>query len=237
VPEIDVTPLDTSLWPGLSEMFAQGGDPKNCWCTFWRFPNAQLAPMSTDDKRAWLHNAATTHDARSAAPGLVAHEGGRALGWVSVAPRGDYGRLAKSRTIPRIDGDDVWSVVCFAIGREGRGRGLSTRLLAEAAQFATAGGAGVLEAYPVAVPAGARIPAAAAYSGVESLFLAAGFSRVAETTSSAAGYPRVVVRRTLHSPQDPAILRNAGPSRSSPNLACSSADSQTSRILTQPSTS
>jgi GNAT superfamily N-acetyltransferase len=200
MPEIVVTPLDTSLWPSLRDMFEQGGDPKSCWCTFWRFPNAQLAPMSTADKSAWLQAAADAAvDGRAIAPGLVAHEDGRALGWVSLAPRADYGRLAKSRTIPMVDGDDVWSIVCFAIGREGRGRGLSTRLLTAAAQFATARGAAVLEAYPVAVPAQARIPAAAAYSGVESLFLAAGFSRVAETTSSAAGYPRVVVRRVLDS--------------------------------------
>jgi GNAT superfamily N-acetyltransferase len=193
--------LDSSLWPSLRNMFEQGGDPKNCWCTFWRFPNAQLAPMSTEDKRAWLKAAADAGTAsdQTTAPGLVAHEDGRALGWVSVAPRGDYGRLAKSRTIPMIDGDDVWSIVCFAIGREGRGRGLSSRLLSTAAHFATGSGAGVLEAYPVAVPTGARIPAAAAYSGVESLFLAAGFTRVAETTSTASGYPRVVVRRILDS--------------------------------------
>jgi GNAT superfamily N-acetyltransferase len=199
MPEIAVSPLDTSLWPSLRDMFEQGGDPKNCWCTFWRFPNAQLAPMSTADKRDWLEAAAetATHDDRATAPGLVAHEDGRALGWVSLAPRADYGRLAKSRTIPMIDGDDVWSIVCFAIGREGRGRGLSARLLTAASEFAAASGAAVLEAYPVAVPAGARIPPAAAYSGVESLFLAAGFTRVAETTSSASGYPRVVVRRTL----------------------------------------
>jgi GNAT superfamily N-acetyltransferase len=195
--EIVVTPLDTSLWPSLREMFDQGGDPKNCWCTFWRFANAQLGPMSTDDKRAWLQRTAdaATGDDQTTAPGLVAHEDGRVLGWVSVAPRTDYHRLAKSRTIPMIDGDDVWSIACFAIGREGRGLGLSARLLAAAADFATVNGAAVLEAYPVAVPAEARIPAAAAYSGVESLFLTAGFSRVAETTSSASGYPRVVVRR------------------------------------------
>jgi GNAT superfamily N-acetyltransferase len=201
VPEIAVSPLDTALWPSLSDMFAQGGDPKNCWCTFWRFPNAQLAPMSTPDKRDWLQAAADTGtgDAPPTAPGLVAHEDGRALGWVSLAPRTDYGRLAKSRTIPMIDGDDVWSIVCFVIGREGRGRGLSARLLAAAAEFATAGGAATLEAYPVAVPAGSRIPAAAAYSGVESVFLAAGFTRIAETTSSASGHPRVVVRRALTS--------------------------------------
>jgi hypothetical protein len=41
------------------------------------------------------------------------------------------------------------------------------------------------------------VPAAAAYCGIESTFLKSGYRRVAETTSTAAGLPRVVVRRDL----------------------------------------
>jgi len=199
MPEIAETPLDTSLWPSLSEMFGQGGDSKSCWCTFWRFPNAQLGPMSTEDKRTWLKGAAdaSTEDDQTTAPGLVAHEDGQVLGWVSLGPRNDYGRLAKSRTIPMIDGDGVWSVICFVVARAARGRGLALQLLSAAVDFAAGNGAAILEAYPAVVPAGERIPASAAYSGVESLFLAAGFTRVAETGSSTAGFPRVVVSRDL----------------------------------------
>jgi GNAT superfamily N-acetyltransferase len=194
-----VTPLDRSLWPSLRDMFGQGGDPENCWCTFWRFTNAESSGLSADDRRAWLQQAtdATTADERAIAPGLVAHSDGQVLGWVSLAPRAAYGRLAKSRTIPMIEGEDVWSVICFVVGRAARGRGLSSTLLSAAVEFASRNDAAVLEAYPAAVPAGERVPASAAFSGVESLFLAAGFSRVAETHSSAAGVPRVVVRRDL----------------------------------------
>jgi GNAT superfamily N-acetyltransferase len=199
VTEIAVTPLDTSLWPSLRDMFEQDGDSKNCWCTFWRFTNAESSGLSTDDRRAWLQHAtdAATADERTIAPGLVAHEDGQVLGWVSLAPRQDYGRLAKSRTIPMIEGEAVWSVTCFVIGRAARGRGQASILLSAAVEFAAGNGAAVLEAYPAAVPAGQRIPASAAFSGVESLFLAAGFARVAETDSSTAGFPRVVVRRAL----------------------------------------
>jgi GNAT superfamily N-acetyltransferase len=202
VREIAVTPLDTSLWPSLRDLFGQGGDPKNCWCTFWRFTNAESSRLSTDDRRAWLQQAtdAAAADERTIAPGLVAHSDGQVVGWVSLAPRTDYGRLARSRTIPMIESEDVWSVICFVIGRSARGRGLSSVLLSAAVEFAAGNGAAVLEAYPSVVPAGERIPASAAFSGVESLFLAAGFSRVAETHSSAAGLPRVVVRRDLTRP-------------------------------------
>jgi GNAT superfamily N-acetyltransferase len=199
VPEIAVTPLDTSLWPSLRDLFGQGGDPKSCWCTFWRFTNAESAGLSIEDRRAWLQQTtdAATADEGAIAPGLVAHEDGQVLGWVSLAPRNDYGRLAKSRTIPMIDGEGVWSVACFVIGRAARGRGLASQLLSAAVDYAADNGAAILEAYPAAVTAGERIPASAAYSGVESLFLSAGFTRVAETSSSAAGTLRVVVRKDL----------------------------------------
>jgi GNAT superfamily N-acetyltransferase len=199
VPQIAVTALDTSLWPSLRDMFEQGGDSKNCWCTFWRFSNAESSGLTTDDRRTWLQQAtdAATADERTTPPGLVAHSNGQVLGWVSLAPRAAYGRLAKSRTIPMVDGEGVWSVICFVIGRAARGRGLSSMLLSAAVDFAAGNGAAVLEAYPAAVPAGEHIPASAAFSGIESLFLAAGFTRVAETDSSAASFPRVVVRKDL----------------------------------------
>jgi GNAT superfamily N-acetyltransferase len=199
MPDVAVHPLDTSLWPSLCDMFGQGGDPKSCWCTFWRLTNAQSSGLSTDDRRAWLQQVtdAATADPRTIAPGLVAHEDGQVVGWVSVAPRSDYGRLAKSRTIPMIDGEGVWSLTCFVISRATRGRGLSAVLLSAAVDYAADNGAAVVEAYPAVVPAGEHIPSSAAYSGIESMFLADGFSRVAETSSSAAGFPRVVVRRDL----------------------------------------
>jgi GNAT superfamily N-acetyltransferase len=199
VPEIAVTPLDTSLWPSLRDLFEQGGDAKVCWCTFWRLTNAESSGLSADDRRAWLQQAtaAATADGRTLPPGLVAQEDGRVLGWVSLAPRDDYNRLARSRTIPMIEGESVWSVICFVVDRAARGRGLSSMLLSAAVDYATDNDAAVLEAYPAVVPAGERIPTSATSLGVESLFLAAGFSRVAETSSSAAGCPRVVVRRHL----------------------------------------
>jgi GNAT superfamily N-acetyltransferase len=197
--EVVVAALDPSMWPGLCDVFGEGGDPKSCWCTFWRFSNSEAAGLSTADRRAWLEQAAydATNGEPAIAPGLVAHEDGQVLGWVSLAPRAAYGRLARSRTIPMIDGDNVWSVVCFVIGRAARGRRLSATLLSAAVDFAAENGAEMLEAYPASVPHGSRIPAAAAYTGVESLFLAAGFTRIAETSSSAAGHPRVIVRRSL----------------------------------------
>lgn len=196
VGDIEIGPLDATRWPALSRLFEQGGDPSRCWCTFWRFTASESARMSTDDNRAWLEGQALGTAAGIDEPaGLVAQFEGRAVAWISVAPRETLSRLSRSRGIPLIEGDSVWSIMCFVVDKDVRGRGLSDALLTAAAAFAVDRGAASLEAYPVAVPAGSRLPAAAAYTGIEATFISAGYRRIAETTSSAAGFPRVVVRR------------------------------------------
>jgi GNAT superfamily N-acetyltransferase len=193
VADLDIVPLDPETWPSLAELFEQGSDPAHCWCTFWRFTNAESAGMSEADNRAWLQATA----ASDPPAGLVAIRDGAAVGWVGLAPREEFNRLHRSRTIPMIDGDAVWSITCFVIGRAARRQGLASDLLSAAIELAAECGAGVLEAYPVAPAPGKRMPSASGYTGFESTFLAAGFARVSETSSSAGGAPRVVVRRDL----------------------------------------
>ncbi len=131
------------------------------------------------------------------APGLVAlDDDGQPIGWISVGPRADFERLERSRTIPRLDDRPVWSVVCFVVGRSVRGQGVARALLDGAIEYARASGATALEAYP-ADPGEGRLPVAAAYTGVLTTFEAAGFQRVAATTSHTGGAPRVVVRLEL----------------------------------------
>src|SRR5207249_10034471 len=98
-------------------------------------------------------------------PGLVAFEGDRAVGWVSVAPRDDYQRVVHSKVIPKIDDRPVWSVVCFAVSQTARHRGVGTALLDAAVAFARSRGATAVEAYPVALAPGETIPATAVYTG------------------------------------------------------------------------
>jgi GNAT superfamily N-acetyltransferase len=153
--------------------------------------NAESKDMSTVENRAWLEARVT---ADGTPIGLVALRDGVAIGWVSLAPREDFHRLGTSRTIPTLDGDGVWSIVCFVVGRAARRHGLSAALLKAAVAYARQAGATTIEAYPVAPPPDGRVSAASAYTGVESTFLDAGFTRVSETTSKAGGARRVIVR-------------------------------------------
>ena len=130
-------------------------------------------------------------------PGLLAYSEGEPVGWVALAPRGDYPRLANSKILAPVDEQPVWSVTCFFVRRDWRKRGLTTRLLQEAAKYAAAHGAKLIEGYPT----DAKKPMGAAFiwTGVASAFEGAGFSEVARRSRT-----RPIMRRALRSSAKPA---------------------------------
>jgi GNAT superfamily N-acetyltransferase len=129
-------------------------------------------------------------------PGVLAYIDGQTVGWCSVAPKFTYRALVNSRTIPHVQDDDAWSVVCFVVRPGFRRRGLMHQLLKGAVEHAQAMGAIVLEGYPVD-PDGARVDQTGGYVGTVALFEAHGFSRVCQTTGRSAGKPRWLMRREL----------------------------------------
>ena len=189
---IEILPLTPDRWPAVTALFDEGGDPKSCSCMFWRVRSKNWAFANAAEAREGLH--ALVEADRDPAPGLLAYADGRPVGWVSVAPRDDYERLTNSRVRPKIDELPVWSIVCFVVSRSARGKGLTTRLLDAAMDYAIERGAPALEAYPVDI-GDSRIPAAVGYTGLLSTFLAAGFEVVHEIDSPQSTVRRVIVRR------------------------------------------
>jgi GNAT superfamily N-acetyltransferase len=127
----------------------------------------------------------------------VALRDGAAVGWVGLGPREDFGRLARSRTIPQLPGDGVWTVNCFVVARAARRGGVAQALLDAAVAYVRDHGARILEGYPVDT-GGERMSSASAYSGTAGMFARAGFTLAAPTTSKAgAGRPRIVMRLEL----------------------------------------
>jgi ribosomal protein S18 acetylase RimI-like enzyme len=191
---LDIRPLSPDTWPALEAFFREGGDPRWCWCQYWRMRSKDFGARRVPELRDRLRTLAK--GVRS--PGLVAFRGERAVGWVSVAPRDEFERLERSRTIPRIDDAPVWSIVCFAVSASARGRGVAKALLDGAVGYASERGADALEAYPVVVDAGEGIHPESAFTGTLPMFERAGFSVVAERASDpSASRLRVVVRREL----------------------------------------
>lgn len=190
--------LTSETWPLLEALFREGGDPRWCWCQYWRLRSKDFGALKVTELRERLRVQADT----DLPPGLVALDGERgdvrAVGWVSLGPRTDYERIVRSKVIPTIDDRPVWSIVCFAVSSTARGRGVARALLDAAIDFARERGAEAMEAYPVVVDAGEGIHPESAFTGTLPMFKRAGFTVVAERASDpSASRPRVVVRREL----------------------------------------
>jgi GNAT superfamily N-acetyltransferase len=194
---LQILPATSSLWPQLTDLFARRGGPDTrfCWCIFWRVRSKEFSAASPGSNRVRLQGLVES----GPPPGLIALEGDRAIGWVGLAPRPELQRIEHSRVIPRVDGPVPWSIICFVVSRDARGRGVATALLDAAIAHARREGATALEGYPIdpATIPGGRVRDTGAYVGTRAMFERAGFHVAATTSSVSGGAPRVVMRREL----------------------------------------
>jgi GNAT superfamily N-acetyltransferase len=194
--DLAIKPLTPGRMADLASLFEQGGDPKWCWCAWFRLRGMSWSNASPGSNRAILESAARRGRRVGRAPGLVAYRDGEAVGWVALAPREEYERLEHSTVLARVDARPVWSIVCFVVSRHARRRGVSRALLNAAVEFARKQGAKMLEAYPVADDRG-RVPAASAFHGVQSAFAKAGFKVVDVRRHNDAAPQRPIMRLEL----------------------------------------
>ena len=170
---VEVLPVTAERWADLEKLFGKGGACAGCWCMWFRQTGAEYSANRGEANRTSLSSLVES----GRVPGLLAYVEGRPAGWVSVAPRDDFPRLAKSRASTPIDATPVWSVVCFYIGRGFRRRGLMRPLAEAAADYAREQGAEWVEAYPKDSDL-TRVSTGAAYVGIASAFAAAGYEEV-----------------------------------------------------------
>jgi GNAT superfamily N-acetyltransferase len=142
---LTIQPLTPARLTDLANLFMQGGDPRWCWCAYYRVRGPFFSGATAAGHRAVLEAAVEDGVAVGRAPGLIAYEGDDAVGWVSVGPRSDYQRLAHSKVLAPVDDTPVWSIVCFVVGRRFRGRGIAHALLDAAIDFARHHGATTIE--------------------------------------------------------------------------------------------
>ena len=177
---LEIRPVTADRWEELADLFGPSGAFAHCWCTWWRQTARDFA---LGEAESGAGNRRLMHEIVEAGsePGLLAYRDGKPVGWTSVAPRPQYGRIIRSRRIgpaPEEAADErVWSIVCFWIPRKERGKGVANELLKGAVEHARARGASVLEAYPVDT-AGGRRPSANLFTGTLSMFQRAGFREV-----------------------------------------------------------
>lgn len=194
---IEVHPLTPDRLADLADLFGQGGDPKWCWCAYFRVRGLDWTNSSAAKNRAVLEAAVRDDAVEDRAPGLVAYRGGVAVGWVGMSPREEYERLAHSKVLAPLDDRPVWSIVCFVVGRSARRQGVAVALLHAAIEYAREHGAQTLEAYPVEIAMGERVPSANLYHGTLPMFERAGFTVIERRRSNATSPVRPIVRLEL----------------------------------------
>lgn len=177
--QIELTPLTANCWDDALALFGDHGICGGCWCMWWRKSAKRYEADKGAANRDDLHDLAC--GPRS--PGYLFYHSGAVIGWCSIGPRSDYGRLNRSRILAPIDDADVWSLVCLHILPAYRRQGLSARLVAMSAAQAFADGASIIEAYPHE-PKKPDMPAVFAQTWFRSAFDAAGFVEVARRSDN-----------------------------------------------------
>ncbi len=182
-----IVPLTPERWRDFTTLFGERGACAGCWCTWARLASAEYRATPPAARRALIQRRVR----RGPPPGLLAYEDGRPVGWVAIAPRTEFARLATSKVMAPVDAAPVWSVPCFFVDRTARGRGLTVALLDAACAFAREQGARAVEGYPID-SGGRKVAPTFAWFGLAGAFAAAGFREVARRSPT-----RPVVRRAL----------------------------------------
>jgi GNAT superfamily N-acetyltransferase len=185
--ELEIHPLTADRWDDLVTLFDRPGDPKGCWCMFWRVRGREFDKLWGKGAKAAFRGVVD-----EGPPGLLAYRDGAPVGWCAVAPREAYPRILRSRTLgPLEDAPACWAIVCFYVVRGERRGGVAAALLEAAVDFAAEHGATSVEGYPKDTE-GAKKGANEMFVGSRSMFAEAGFKEAARNSPQ-----RPIMRRQL----------------------------------------
>lgn len=112
-PLVQILPVTAERWPDLERLFGKQGAYGGCWCMWFRQTGAEFTANRGEANRQAMCSIVEAGEI----PGLLAYVDGVPAGWVSVGPREAYPLLERSRAAKRVDGEPVWSIVCFYTGR------------------------------------------------------------------------------------------------------------------------
>ena len=185
---IEVLPATPDRWADVVTVLGGNGD-RGCWC---QAPRGRAVGYGKS-QRGIRREALQSQLEEEPPPGMLAYVDGEVAGWCGFGPRPRLPRLERSRTIPRIDEEPVWSILCFNVRVGYRRRGVAAALLDGVVEFARRSGAPGVEAYPID-PEGGRVDVSFGYVGVTPMFEKAGFRRIVETAAHSDRRPRILMR-------------------------------------------
>ncbi len=192
---LEIHPLDAKRWKDLEALFngPGGSQVRGCWCMYYRRSGRANAPADMTYSQFNKCSLMALVD-RGVAPGLIGYRDGKPIAWVSLGPREDFARLARSSVMKAVDDKPVWSIVCFYTAKEARGQQLSEAMLKGAIEYARSCGARLVEAYPV--DGRGRIADNSMWFGSKTMYDRAGFVEVARRKAT-----RPMVRKALRPPR------------------------------------
>lgn len=171
--------IKQATWTDFETLMGEKGGCGGCWCMLWRRTAKEMEAEKGEGNRRAMK---VLFD-QGEAPGLVAKTTTGVMGWIQIDRRAAFPRLASSRVLKPVDGQDVWSVSCFFIDKKFRRSGLSLELLNAAVDWAHSRGAKIVEGYPIDPPR-EKYPPIYAWTGFLGTFRRAGFTEVARRSDT-----------------------------------------------------
>lgn len=173
--------LTPRLWPQVELLFGKNGACAGCWCQAWRIEKGERMKdvFGPTAKRRFRHVIlnGSTH-------GILAFDGNIPVGWLNFGPRDSFPRLNRARTLQCDDSAQVWSIPCFFVRREYRGKGVAKIMLKHALKALRQRGVKIAEGYPSKPNRDGTYIPAFAWTGTISLFEKAGFATAGNPQSS-----------------------------------------------------
>jgi GNAT superfamily N-acetyltransferase len=179
-------PLTPDRFSDLQTLFGPHGACGGCWCMTWRLSRQEFHEGKGATNEARFHLAVMT----GPPPGVLLYHEHEPVAWCAIAPREDYPALERSRVMARVDDQPVWSVSCFFVRKDWRGKGLTVELLDAATEFAKSQGATIVEGYPSVTSK--RYADAFVWTGLDSAFIKAGFAEAVKRSPA-----RKIMRKYL----------------------------------------
>jgi len=137
---------------------------------YWRTGPAYRTRPSKDNKAAFRK---VVKDGPP--PGLIAFDGGLAVGWCQLTPRAALPHFAREWRLKNVDDQPVWSISCFYVRKSYRRSGVNEALIEAALKAAKRAKAPALEAYPF----DRELSPSSTSTGFASTFTRLGFKTVA----------------------------------------------------------
>ncbi len=184
---LEIHPLTKDRWQDFEILFGKRGACGGCWCMFWRLSRPEFERGKGEGNR----RAMKALLAQGEVTGLLAYEGDVPVGWCSIAPRGQFSGLQRSRILQPVDEQPVWSLTCFFVAKSHRHRGISVKLLRAACDYAKKNGGKIVEGYPIEPKKGSMADPFV-WTGLASAFKQAGFEECARRSET-----RPIMRRML----------------------------------------